>query len=121
MRDAARSAKQNIREGYRKGTIGEFIRGIIISLGSLEELSGDIEDCHEDSLITKEEFHKFNQKYKSASYLANQYLRSAYKMEREGTWKIPGWRLRKKKVTSRNLPKPPATSRNSRKNDIINP
>ena len=56
MRDAARSAKQNIREGYRKGTIGEFIHSIKISQSSLEELSGDIQDCIEDKLITSEEF-----------------------------------------------------------------
>ena len=48
MREAARSAKQNIREGYKKGTIGEFIHSIKISQGSLEELSGDCEDCLED-------------------------------------------------------------------------
>ena len=54
MRDAARSAKQNIREGYRRGTAGEFARSIKISQGSLEELSGDIEDCQGDNLISKE-------------------------------------------------------------------
>ena len=60
MRDASRSAKQNIREGYRKGSIGEFIHSIKISQASLEELSGDIEDCYEDGLITKEEFEDIN-------------------------------------------------------------
>ena len=99
MRDAARSAKQNIREGYRKGTLGEFRRGIVISLGSLEELSGDIEDCKEDRLISDEEFNKFSRMYQSAGYLANRYLVSLNKMEREGTWKIP---LRRK-ATSRNI------------------
>jgi len=49
MRDAARSSKQNIREGYRRGTAGEFIQGINISRGSLEELSGDVEDCVENT------------------------------------------------------------------------
>ena len=28
MRDAARSAKQNIREGYKRGSIGEYIHSI---------------------------------------------------------------------------------------------
>ena len=41
MRDSARSAKQNIREGYRKGSIGGYIHSIKINQGSLEELSGD--------------------------------------------------------------------------------
>lgn len=95
MRDAARSAKQNIREGYRKGSAGEFGRSIRISQGSLEELSGDIEDCLFDKLITKEEFDNFTKLYKSAMYLSNQYLFSLYKLEKAGKWKIPGEKFRK--------------------------
>ena len=98
MQDAARSAKQNIREGYRKGTIGEFIHSIKISLGSLEELSGDMEDCRDDGLITEEEYLEFSQLYQSISYLSTQYLKSAYKMELEGTCKVPGANLRRKKI-----------------------
>ena len=30
MKDAARSAKQNIREGYRRGSLGHMINGIRI-------------------------------------------------------------------------------------------
>jgi four helix bundle protein len=95
MRDAARSAKQNIREGYRKGTAGEFIHSIKISQGSLEELSGDFEDCLEDGLIVEKEFTEFSNLYRSASYMSEQYLKSLYKMEQEGTWKNPGSKLRK--------------------------
>lgn len=97
MRDAARSAKQNIREGYKRGTIGEFIHSIKISLGSLEELKGDCEDCHEDGLIDKEEFSKIAKLIQSAGYMSTRYLESLYKMEREGTWKVPGASRRKKK------------------------
>jgi four helix bundle protein len=97
MRDASRSAKQNIRESYRKGTLGEFLHGIKISQGSLEELSGDMEDCLEDKLITQEEHSKFTKLYQSASYMSNQYLKSMYKVENEGTWKVPGDHLRNKK------------------------
>jgi len=75
MRDAARSAKQNIREGYRKGSIGEYIHSIKISQGSLEELSGDMEDCYEDGLITKDEFKKFTELYKSADFMSTTDLR----------------------------------------------
>lgn len=96
MRSAARSAKQNIREGYRKGTLGEYIHSIKISQGSLEELSGDMEDCLEDGLISKEEFDRFLEIYQSAGYMTSQYLKSLYKMEREGTWKVPGESLRKR-------------------------
>lgn len=90
MRDAARSAKQNIREGYKKGSIGEFIHSIKISQGSLEELSGDVEDCLEDKLITEEQFTKLSKLFQSAEFMSSGYLESLYKIEREGTWKIPG-------------------------------
>ncbi len=96
MRDAARSSKQNIREFYRRGTVGEFIRGIKISQGSLEELGGDVEDCYKDKLITKAEFDHLASKFQSADYLMARYLDSLYKMEREGTWKTPGNRSKKK-------------------------
>lgn len=89
MRDAARSAKQNIREGYRKGSIGEFIHAIKISQGSLEELSGDIEDCFEDKLITQDEFKKLAELIHSIDYLSDRYLRSLYLIENKGTWKTP--------------------------------
>lgn len=90
MRDAARSAKQNIREGYKRGTIKEFIRGIKISQGSLEELSGDIEDCGEDGLITAQELEQLTRLYRSAIFMSDRYLESLYKMKNDGTWKNPG-------------------------------
>ncbi len=95
MRSAARSAKQNIREGYKRGTIRKFIRGINISLGSLEELGGDIEDCFEDSLITDGEFDKLSKLFRSANYMAGRCLESLFKIEQEGTWKTPASRLKK--------------------------
>ncbi|MCU0665836.1 MAG: four helix bundle protein [Candidatus Omnitrophica bacterium] len=87
MRDAARSAKQNLREGYRKGTLGEFIHSIKISQGSLAELSGDMEDCLEDGIIQKTDFDIFMKLYRSADYMSNRYLISLYKIEKEGTWR----------------------------------
>lgn len=90
MRDAARSAKQNIREGYKKGTIGEFIHSIRISQGSLEELAGDIEDCLEDKLINEDEFIKLSKLFRSAEYMSSRYIESLYRIEKQGTWKIPG-------------------------------
>ena len=89
MRDAARSAKQNIREGYKKGTIGEFIHSINISRGSLEELAGDLEDCKEDHLISSLEFTQLSKLVNSADYLSARYIGSLYKMKQEGTWKTP--------------------------------
>jgi len=94
MRDAARSAKQNIREGYKRGTIGEFIHSIKISQGSLEELSGDCEDCQEDNLISNDEFDALAALFQSASYMSTRYLESLYRMERDGTWKTPGSKYR---------------------------
>ena len=90
LRDSARSAKQNIREGYKRGTLAEFIRFIRISLGSLEELSGDMEDCLEDKLITPAEFEKFTKHCNSASYMSSQYIKAMSKSINKGRWKIPG-------------------------------
>lgn len=109
MRDAARSVKQNIREGYRRGTLGEFRRGIKISQGSLEELSGDIEDCHEDGLVSDKEFQSLSKLVRSTDYLMMRYVQSLYKMEKEGTWKIPGKTQGISEAPSRFY----ATSRNS--------
>ena len=89
MRDAARSAKQNIKEGYKKLSPGEFGHSITISRGSLEELSGDIEDCLDDGLISQAEFEELSKILKSADFLAGRYLVSLYKMERDGKWKTP--------------------------------
>lgn len=89
MRDAARSAKQNIREGYTKGTLGEFKHSIKISQGSLEELSGDIEDCLEDQLISDKEFENFKNLYRSASYMSTQYLKAMSQKTQVSSWKVP--------------------------------
>lgn len=87
MRDAARSAKQNIREGYRKDSSREFSHYIKISAGSLEELSGDVDDCLEDRLISKDEFKKLNDLFGLTNYQIDRYLDSLYKLEKEGKWK----------------------------------
>jgi four helix bundle protein len=87
MRDAESAAKQNIREGYRKGTLPEFLNSIRISQGSLEELSGDFEDCFEDKLVTKEEKDKFSKMYNSAIYLSTQYLKTMFCPENQAKWK----------------------------------
>ena len=87
MRDAARSAKQNIREGYRKDSAGEFARGIKISIGSLHELEGDIDDCFEDGLITKDECSTLKDLLGRTNYQIDRYLDSLYKLDKEGKWK----------------------------------
>ena len=75
MRDAARSTKQNIQEGYGK-TLGEYIHSLEISKGSLRELSGDIEDCFDDGLITKEEFDKLRELCAKTDYLFMRLIQS---------------------------------------------
>ncbi|OGX49129.1 MAG: hypothetical protein A2306_10295 [Omnitrophica WOR_2 bacterium RIFOXYB2_FULL_38_16] len=90
MKDAARSAKQNIREGYRRGSLGHMINGIRISQGSLEELSGDMEDCAEDKLITENEYKKFEELYQSAMYLSSRYIQTMSKSENKEKWKTMG-------------------------------
>ena len=90
MRDAARSAKQNIREGYRKGTLGEFIHSIKISQGSLEELCGDLQDCCDDKLITQKEYADCLKLAKSALYMSTQYVKSMSRNENKKNWINPG-------------------------------
>jgi four helix bundle protein len=87
MRDAARSAKQNIREGYRKDSLREFVHYIKISAGSLEELSGDVEDCHEDELISESEFEKLINLIGLSNYQVDRYIDSLFELEKEGKWK----------------------------------
>jgi len=46
--DSARSVKRNIEEGFKRATTGEYIKFIGFSLGSLEELHGDLVDLNSD-------------------------------------------------------------------------
>jgi len=87
MRDAARSAKQNIREGYRKDSAGEFARGIKISMGSLNELEGDVDDCYEDGLISQKEYGELKDLFGKTNYQIDHYLDSLYRLNKEGKWK----------------------------------
>jgi four helix bundle protein len=87
MRDGARSAKQNIREGYRRDSAREFSRYIKISAGSLGELEGDIDDCFEDGLITKEEYNKLKDLFGKTNHQIDRYLDSLYQLDKEGKWK----------------------------------
>src|SRR3989338_8432730 len=74
MRDAARSAKQNIREGYSKDTAGEFAHSIKISRGSLGELEGDVDDCFEDKVITEKEYKKLKDLFGQTNYQIDRYI-----------------------------------------------
>ncbi len=87
MNDAARSAKQNVREGYRRDTLGEFIRSIKISMASLEELEGDVDDCYEDDLINKEKYDELKDLIGKTKYQIDRFIDSMYKLEKEGRWK----------------------------------
>lgn len=78
MRDAARSVKQNIQEGYGK-SLGEYIHSLGISQGSLRELSGDIDDCFEDRLITRQEFERLNELCGKTDYLFMRLIQSLRK------------------------------------------
>ncbi|MDP8247532.1 MAG: four helix bundle protein [Candidatus Tritonobacter lacicola] len=86
MRDSARSVKQNIQEGYQRYSIKEYIRFLDISKGSLGELSGDVEDCFEDKLITEEEFKKIDKLCGTTDYLLARLISSLRKKVKDGTW-----------------------------------
>ncbi|MFH1768794.1 MAG: four helix bundle protein [Candidatus Omnitrophota bacterium] len=87
MRDAARSAKQNIIEGYKKDSAGEFGHGIKITRGSLGELAGDWDDCFEDGLINQQEYLKIKELIQKTMFQIDRYLDSLYKLDKEGKWK----------------------------------
>ncbi len=88
MRDAIRSTKQNIKEGYQRGSIRIFINSCKVSYGSLEELIGDIEDCYDDGLFNIENYNLLFDLAKKTHYLLNNYIQSLYKIEKAGTWKV---------------------------------
>lgn len=75
MRDAARSVKQNIQEGYGR-TLGQYLNYLEISKGSLKELSGDVEDCFVDGLITEDEFKKLDELCGKTDYLFMRLIQS---------------------------------------------
>ena len=87
MRDAARSAKQNIREGYSKDSAGEFAHSIRISRGSLSELEGDVDDCFEDRLIDAASYKKIKLLLSQIKYLIDRYLDALHKLNKDGKWK----------------------------------
>lgn len=87
MNDAARSAKQNIQEGYRSGSLAKYINHVNISIASLEEARGDVEDAYEDGLISKEEFFTLNELGGKTDYLLVRLLESLYKKQKKGDWK----------------------------------
>lgn len=69
MNDAARSAKQNLQEGYMGGTLPMYLHGIKISRASLAELKGDVEDCLEDNLISHSIFETVRGQLGRSDYL----------------------------------------------------
>jgi four helix bundle protein len=87
IRDAARSAKQNIREGYCKDTLGEFIHGIKISRGSLEELAGDWDDCYEDGIIKRQIYQDVKSLFQQTGYPVDRYIDAVLKLDKKGLWK----------------------------------
>jgi len=100
MRDAIRSAKQNIIEGYNKDSAGEFLHSIKISRGSLAEFEGDLDDCFQDNLINKDEYNYLKNLTITTNYQMEKYMDSLVKLEKNGLWK-KRWFLQPK-VTSRN-------------------
>ena len=87
MRDAARNAKQNIREGYSRDSVGEFGRAIRISRGSLSELEGDVDDCLEGRLIQPREHDMLKACFRLTKYQIDRYLDALAKLDKSGTWK----------------------------------
>ena len=81
MRNAARSIKQNIAEGYRRGTIPQFMNFLNISNGSVAELDEDINDCYEDGLIDKRVYGELSSLSRKIKYLLEKLIKSLYKFK----------------------------------------
>ncbi len=86
MRDAARSVKQNIQEGYVRNSIGEYIHFLSIANSSLAELHGDVEDCYEDKLIARDRFEELEELVGKTDYLFHRLISALRKKQKEGTW-----------------------------------
>lgn len=84
MNDAARSVKQNIQEGHKSGSTAKFVNSLNISQGSLAELIGDIEDCLEDGLITKDEFKDLDSLTGREDYLLMRLIQALRGKDRKG-------------------------------------
>lgn len=82
MNDSARSVKQNIQEGYKRNSLGDYIRSLNIAQGSLGELMGDVDDCYEDALINKEKFDKIKELLGKTDYLFKRLIQSLEKKKR---------------------------------------
>lgn len=87
LRDATRSAKQNIQEGYKSGSLGKYIQYLNISLGSLGESKGDIDDCFQDGLISEAEYKELDKLCGTTDFLINKMIKSMREAEKSGTWK----------------------------------
>ncbi|MEO0226998.1 MAG: four helix bundle protein [candidate division WOR-3 bacterium] len=85
MRDSARSIKQNIQEGYKRSSIGDYIHHLSIAQGSLGELSGDVDDCLEDNLINNREYAVLNNLIVRTDYLLMRLIQSLTKKKLEVT------------------------------------
>lgn len=83
MRDAARSVKQNIQEGYTKSLAG-YINYLNIAQGSLLELRGDLEDCFDDGLIDKTVFAKIDEIAGKTVYLFKRLIQSLVRKRDNG-------------------------------------
>ena len=86
MRDAARSVKQNIQEGYKRRSIAEYIQALTIAQGSLGELCGDLQDCFDDKLINKNEFLTLDELSGKTDFLFNRLIRALTQKKKNGTW-----------------------------------
>lgn len=86
MRDAARSVKQNIQEGYARGSLKEYIQSLVVSRGSLAELEGDVQDCRDDGLITDAEFRELEELIGKTEYLFKRLLTALRRQDAEA-WK----------------------------------
>ena len=84
MRDSARSVKQNIQEGYKRTSVGEYVHYLSIAQGSLGELSGDVDDCLEDGIVSKQDYETINSLVVRTDYLFMRLIQALAKKRTKG-------------------------------------
>lgn len=86
MRGASVSAFGNIAEGYGRGNPGDYVRFCEIARGSLCELSGYIEFCHEENMLKPDEETQLFDSYNHTWNTLGALIRSLKEKKQDGSW-----------------------------------
>ena len=86
MRGAAVSVLGDIAEGYKRGSIGDYIRFCEIARGSLAEVASYVEFCQERQMVTAEQQAQLLDLYNHAWNTLGALIRSLRQKQADGSW-----------------------------------